>query len=63
MPLRETTAITLSFGGSVEEGCVAVHPSDTAPALIALDASIRTSKRTIKAEDFFQVGRVEDDSA
>jgi xanthine dehydrogenase YagS FAD-binding subunit len=44
------------FGGSVEEGCVAVHPSDTAPALIALDAAIRTSKRTVKAEDFFQVG-------
>jgi xanthine dehydrogenase YagS FAD-binding subunit len=43
------------FGGSVEEGCVAVHPSDTAPALIALDASIRTSKRTIKAENFFRV--------
>ncbi len=44
------------YGGSVEEGCVAVHPSDTAPALIALDASIRTTKRTVKAEDFFQVG-------
>jgi xanthine dehydrogenase YagS FAD-binding subunit len=44
------------FGGSVEEGCVAVHPSDTAPALIALDASIRTTKKTVKAEDFFQVG-------
>ncbi len=44
------------FGGSVEEGCVAVHPSDTAPALIALEASIRTTKRTVKAEDFFQVG-------
>jgi xanthine dehydrogenase YagS FAD-binding subunit len=43
------------FGGSVEEGCYAVHPSDTAPALIALDASIRTTKRAIKAEDFFQV--------
>jgi xanthine dehydrogenase YagS FAD-binding subunit len=43
------------FGGSVEEGCYAVHPSDTAPALIALDAGIETSKRTIKAEDFFQV--------
>ena len=43
------------FGGSVEEGCVAVHPSDTAPALIALDASIRTSKRAIKAENFFRV--------
>jgi xanthine dehydrogenase YagS FAD-binding subunit len=44
------------YGGSVEEGCVAVHPSDTAPALIALDASIRTTKRTVKAEDFFRVG-------
>ncbi len=43
------------FGGSVEQGCYAVHPSDTAPALIALDAVIRTSRRTIKAEDFFQV--------
>jgi xanthine dehydrogenase YagS FAD-binding subunit len=43
------------FGGSVEEGCCAVHPSDTAPALIALDARIKTSKRTIEAEDFFAV--------
>jgi len=43
------------FGGSVEEGCYAVHPSDTAPALIALKARIRTSKRTIEAENFFQV--------
>jgi xanthine dehydrogenase YagS FAD-binding subunit len=43
------------FGGSVEQGCYAVHPSDTAPALIALDATIMTSKRAIKAEDFFQV--------
>jgi xanthine dehydrogenase YagS FAD-binding subunit len=43
------------FGGSVEKGCYAVHPSDTAPALIALDASIRTTKRAVKAEDFFQV--------
>jgi len=43
------------FGGSVDEGCIAVHPSDTAPALIALDARIKTSRRTIRAEDFFQV--------
>jgi len=43
------------FGGSVEEGCYAVHPSDTAPALIALNAKIVTSKRMINAEDFFQV--------
>jgi xanthine dehydrogenase YagS FAD-binding subunit len=43
------------FGGSVQEGCYAVHPSDTAPALIALDATIKTTKRSVKAEDFFQV--------
>jgi len=43
------------FGGSVEEGCIAVHPSDTAPALIALNSKVRTSKRTIAAEDFFHV--------
>ena len=43
------------FGGSVEQGCYAVHPSDTAPVLIALDALIKTSRRFIKAEDFFQV--------
>jgi len=43
------------FGGSVEGGCYAVHPSDTAPALIVLDASIVTSHRTIAAENFFQV--------
>ena len=44
------------FGGSVEEGCVAVHPSDTAPALVALNAKIITSKRTLEAEEFFNVG-------
>ena len=43
------------FGGSVEEGCYAVHPSDTAPALVALNAEIVTSKRTIGIDDFFQV--------
>lgn len=43
------------FGGSVEEGCYAVHPSDLAPALIALDAKIQTNKRTVSAENFFEV--------
>jgi xanthine dehydrogenase YagS FAD-binding subunit len=32
-----------------------VHPSDTAPALIVLDANIVTSHRTIEAENFFEV--------
>ena len=43
------------FGGSVEDGCIAVHPSDTAPALIALDARIKTSKRTVSAQNIFTV--------
>lgn len=43
------------FGGSVSGGCMAVHPSDTAPALIALDAKIKTSSRMIDAQDFFEV--------
>ncbi len=34
-------------------GCVAVNPSDTAPALVALNAKIVTSKQTVDAEDFF----------
>jgi CO/xanthine dehydrogenase FAD-binding subunit len=34
-------------------GCVAVTPSDTGTALIALDASILTTKREIPAEAFF----------
>lgn len=44
------------FGGTVEEGCMAVHPSDTAPALAALGAKVVTSKRTIAAENFFHAG-------
>jgi CO/xanthine dehydrogenase FAD-binding subunit len=36
-------------------GCYAVHPSDVAPALIALDAKIVTSLRAINAEEFFDV--------
>ncbi len=43
------------MGGSVEDGCYAVHPSDTAPALIALNARVVTTKRTMALEKFFQV--------
>jgi|DeeseametaMP2100_FD_k123_72603_1 xanthine dehydrogenase YagS FAD-binding subunit len=39
------------FGAA--EGCISVHPSDTAPALVALDAKIVTNTRTIDAADFF----------
>jgi xanthine dehydrogenase YagS FAD-binding subunit len=35
--------------------CIAVHPSDVAPALIALNATIVTSTRKIAAENFFDV--------
>jgi CO/xanthine dehydrogenase FAD-binding subunit len=34
-------------------GCVAVNASDLATALVALDARIRTTRRTIAAEEFF----------
>ncbi len=37
-------------------GCVAVNSSDLAPALVALGAQIKTSRRTIAAEDFFSAG-------
>jgi NADPH-dependent glutamate synthase beta subunit-like oxidoreductase/CO/xanthine dehydrogenase FAD-binding subunit len=36
-------------------GCVAVNNSDLAPALIALDAKIKTTKRVIEVEKFFAV--------
>jgi len=36
-------------------GCVAVNPSDIAPALVALDATIITNKRSIPVEDFWAV--------
>ena len=36
-------------------GCIAVNPSDTAPALVALGATIVTSKKNIPAVDFWDV--------
>ncbi len=35
--------------------CIAVHPSDVAPALVALNARIVTNSRTINAENFWDV--------
>jgi len=43
-----------SIFGAVS-GCVAVNPSDTAPALVALNAKIVTTKQEVNAEDFFTV--------
>lgn len=37
-------------------GCLAVNASDLAPALVALDARIKTTKRILDAEDFFDAG-------
>jgi len=41
-----------SIFGAVNS-CLAVNPSDTAPALVALDAKIRTNRRLIPAENFW----------
>ena len=35
-------------------GCVAVTPSDLAPVLVALDAQIKTTRRTLDAGQFFR---------
>jgi xanthine dehydrogenase YagS FAD-binding subunit len=35
--------------------CLAVNPSDTAPALVALNAQIKTNKRMIEAENFWDM--------
>jgi hypothetical protein len=40
-------------------GCLAVSPSDMGIALIALDAKIVTTKRTVEAQDFFTVSATE----
>ena len=39
-------------------GCLGVNPSDTAAALVALDARIITSKRTVKADEFWAGDKV-----
>lgn len=41
------------FGAT--NGCIAVNPSDVAPALVALKATIITSKRQVPIDDFFDV--------
>jgi xanthine dehydrogenase YagS FAD-binding subunit len=43
-----------SIFGAVS-ACVAVNPSDTAPALVALNAKVVTSKQTLDIENFFAV--------
>ncbi len=43
-----------SIFGAVS-ACLAVNPSDTAPALVVLNAKIVTNKKTINAADFWKV--------
>jgi xanthine dehydrogenase YagS FAD-binding subunit len=43
-----------SIFGAVK-GCIAVNPSDIAPALVALNATIETNKRSIPIDEFFAV--------
>jgi len=43
-----------SIFGAVK-GCMAVNPSDTAPALVALNAKIKTNRRLIEAEKFWDM--------
>ncbi len=54
---------TLDFASVLEEAgrcldcaCIAVNASDLAPALVALGARMRTTKRVIEAERFFSAG-------
>jgi xanthine dehydrogenase YagS FAD-binding subunit len=42
-----------SYPNKVRKGCFAVNPSDIAVALLALDASIVTTKRSLPAPHFF----------
>ena len=47
--------VSLEAHRCVDCSCVAVNASDVAPALVALGATIKTTKRSIAAEDFFTV--------
>ncbi len=46
-------AVTREAHRCLNCGCVAVNASDLAPALVALDARIVTTERTVPAQDFF----------
>lgn len=41
-----------------QDGCYAVSSHDTAPALVALGATIKTTKRDVPAEEFFRANGV-----
>jgi xanthine dehydrogenase YagS FAD-binding subunit len=43
----------------IRRGCFAIHPSDLAVALVALNATIVTNKRTLTAQDFFTANTIQ----
>jgi NADPH-dependent glutamate synthase beta subunit-like oxidoreductase/CO/xanthine dehydrogenase FAD-binding subunit len=55
--LLDTDAVGDEANRCFNCGCVAVNSSDIAPVLIALNAVIKTSKRELKAEQLFTVGK------
>lgn len=54
MTLDEGTARAEAYR-CLDCSCVAVNASDLAPALVALGSTIKTTKKSIEAEDFFTV--------
>jgi CO/xanthine dehydrogenase FAD-binding subunit len=53
--LTDLSSIQSEAARCVNCGCIAVNASDMAPALIALGAKIKTTKRVLKADEFFAV--------
>lgn len=58
--IKTEDSLSLSLNEAIEEanrcmncGCYAVNPSDVAPALLALNATVKTNLREISAEEFF----------
>ncbi|MCL1896393.1 MAG: FAD-dependent oxidoreductase [Clostridiales bacterium] len=56
IPTAPFDDIRKEAGRCFDCGCVAACPSDLAPALVALDAKIVTTERSIPAEEFFAAG-------
>ncbi len=53
----ELSSVETEVNRCLNCGCDGVNPSDTAAALVALNAVIVTSRRAIKADDFWAVDR------
>jgi NADPH-dependent glutamate synthase beta subunit-like oxidoreductase len=53
----ELSSVNTESNRCLNCGCDGVNPSDVAPALVALDARVVTSKRVIEADEFWAVDR------